>query len=240
MNIFYLRWKCKNIMANFYKRILIVGCLLIVISYSVLRYSSLPDSKFRYRNPDKGYRENLSEQQLEIEKLTFPLPVSAVCNNEVFLLISIFSQPENTERRNLIRTTWGNTYIKDFNKVKNPKEFHYGRTYKSADVVKTVFILAQSKNKNVMKAVLQEANYYNDIILGSHEEHYKNNTLKLKLALKSAYYNCKGTFFMKMDDDAFANPVMLVEWLKERPSYNLYTGFVHFGGGVQRDNNSKW
>ena len=184
--------------------------------------------------------ENLSEQQMEIEKLTFPLPESEVFKDEVFLLISVFSQPENTERRNLIRTTWGNTYVKDFDKVKNPKPFHYGRTYKLADVVKTVFVLAQSKNKSVMKAVLQEANYYNDIILGSHEEDYKNNTLKLKLALKSAYYNCKGTFFMKMDDDSFANPVVLVEWLKEKPSYNLYAGYTHFGGGVQRDNNSKW
>ena len=210
------------------------------VSYNGVRYLSLPIKKFKYRNPNEGDLENLSEQQMEIEELTFPLPVSAVCEDEVFLLISIFSEPKNIERRNLIRKTWGNTYIKDVGKVRNLKPFHFGRTYILTGVVKTVFVVGQSKNKYEMMSVFEEASYYKDIVLGGFQENYRNMTLKLKLALKSAYYNCKASFYMKMDDDSFANPVVIVEWLKERTLYNLYTGYTQIASPVVRDKRHKW
>ena len=179
-----------------------------------------------------------TDKRLAIEQATNPSPLSAVCTEEVFLIITVISLPEYAGRRNLIRQLWAN-YSRDISLLKNPKPFPFGKKYILKNVVKTVFIISKSRNKAVMNSVMEEARLKKDIVIGGTLEHYRNLTLKTKLALKWSA-NCKTKFFLKTDDDSFVNPVLLVEWLKVKPQRGLYTGLCSLGAGPIRDKGSKW
>ena len=230
-------------MAAFRRRIIIIAAISILALTTLYIFQHLRKSTintYKFRQPVQSDFSLLTEKQLTLEKVTDPLPISGYCSQEVFLIISVNSEPESAQRRNKIRETWANTYVKDVCNLKNPKSFQFGLTYSLTNVVKTVFVIGKSTDSSLMELVTQEANRYKDIIMGDSVEHYRNLTLKTKLAMKWAYFNCKSQYFIKMDDDSFANPVALVEWLKFQPIRRLYTGWAHFGAGVPRNNGSKW
>ena len=136
-----------------------------------------------------------TDKRLAIEQATNPSPLSAVCTEEVFLIITVISLPEYAGRRGLIRQLWAN-YSRDISLLKSPKPFPFGKKYILKNVVKTVFIISQSRNKAVMNSVMEEARLKKDIVIGGTLEHYRNLTLKTKLALKWSA-NCKTKFFLK-------------------------------------------
>lgn len=198
--------------------------------------------RFKYRNPEKDDFQKLNKVQLNIEHETDPLPESANCANKVFLLVLVVSQPENEERRRYIRDSWASSYAEDIHKLKSAvKPFLHGLKFTLENVFRTVFVMGKAKGGNtVMKKVLEEARLNKDIVFGSLQEDYQNLTMKTRLGLKWAYYECESVYVVKTDDDVFINPVPLVEWLKEMPLQNVYTGYCNFNSPVVRTKGNKW
>lgn len=194
------------------------------------------------RSADPKDLQNLGPEQLELEKATDPLPESTFCTREVFLLILVISQPGSFKRRDNIRDSWAFSYEDDHKRLKKRKPFPNNKNYFPKDVVKTVFIvgLPDSDDVVVIEKLRKESRLSKDIVFGKISESYRNLTLKTKLALKWAAYKCDTTFVIKTDDDVFVNPVVLVEWLKEMPLRNLYSGSCDYNSPVIRDKNSKW
>ena len=197
------------------------------------------ETNVKSRNSEKNDIMKLSKKQIALEHATDPLPLSAVCTDEVFLIIAVISLPIYAYRRELIRQSYANSYSKDINLLKIPKPFPGGKNYAPAIVIKTVFIISQSPDSTIMNSVLEEARLRKDIVIGGTLENYRNLTLKTKLALKWSN-KCKSKFFLKTDDDSFVNPVALVEWLKVQPQNRLYTGMCSLGGHPHRNKTSKW
>ncbi|XP_002158003.1 beta-1,3-galactosyltransferase 5 [Hydra vulgaris] len=194
---------------------------------------------YNFKNVDNILLSKLSKFQKKIEYLTDPLPNSASCSDPVFLLIAVVSQPSNYERREQIRNSWANTYSEDFDKLKVKKLFPNNKVYALSNVLKVVFIVGVPKDHSTSE-IYKEAILKKDIVFGSMEEDYKILVMKTRLALKWSYYNCQSSFFLKTDDDVFVNPVILIEWLKDIPQNNLYTGWCNFNSPVVRDKNNKW
>jgi len=199
-------------------------------------------NRFRIRNPEPEDLLKLTLEGLAFEKVSDPLPESPYCKREVFLTILVVSQPSDVERRRYIRDTWAHSYEDDYQKLKGKQPFPNGKSYIPSDVVRVVFVVGQSNGieSNVMQLLQEESRLSKDIVLGSMTENYRNLTLKTKLGLKWAYYECKTSYVLKTDDDVFVNPVVLVEWLKEIPKTNLYTGWCNFDSPVVRDKKNKW
>ena len=196
--------------------------------------------KFRVRNPDADDLKKLSKKDIAIETDSDPLPVSPYCTQPVFLTILVVSKPESAERRKYIRKSWAFSYEDDHDKLKEKKSFPYGAEYTPKNVVRVVFVLGRSKNAKVMKSVMIEADIHKDLVFGNVDEHYRNLTMKTKLGLKWAYFECKTSYLLKTDDDVFINPVPLVEWLKEMPSIKFYAGWCKSNSPVVRDKKNKW
>ena len=197
------------------------------------------ETNVKSRNSENNDITKLSEKRIALEHATDPLPLSAVCTDEVFLIIAVISLPIHAYRRALIRQSYANSYSKDINLLKIPKPFPDGKNYAPENVIKTVFIISQSPDSTIMNSVLEEARLKKDIVIGGTLENYRNLTLKTKLALKWSD-NCKSKFFLKTDDDTFVNPVALVEWLKVQPQNRLYTGMCTLDEHPHRDKTSKW
>ena len=193
-----------------------------------------------YRRPDPKLLEGLDKEFQSIERDTEPNQVSPKCRHQVFLLIVVVSAPDGYIRRNAIRSTWASIYQKHKDILRHTNPFPQNRHYHSEDVVKTVFLIGKSKAREHRDLVLTEAILYGDIVLGELSEDYRNLTMKTRLGLKWAYYHCQARYIVKTDDDVFMNPVQLVEWLKDQPQKNFYTGWCNFGSPVVRDKNNKW
>ena len=202
---------------------------------------SMPRTNYAYVNPDPSDLQKLSGYLLSIESATDPLPISAKCVKDIYLLVLVISQPDNFQRRQFIRDSWMNAYKENYNKLHASKTFQLDKMYTPANVVKVVFIVGQSKKgDSIMKKVHEEQKNNADLVIGALMEDYRNLTLKTRLALKWAYYECKSVFTIKTDDDVFINEVMLVEWLKRKPAEKLYTGCCNFNSPVVRNHMSKW
>ena len=196
--------------------------------------------KLKLRKPNPELLSGLSQHFKSVEDDTEPLPLSAKCQQKVFLILIVVSSPDGFVRRNAIRGTWSQSYYRNKHKKENVKEFSEGELYRPKEVVKVVFLIGYSENREIMNLVETEAKTYGDIVLGGLHEHYRNLTMKTRLGLKWAYYHCEAQYILKTDDDVFINPVPLVEWLNVQSRSKFYSGWCNFGSPVVRDPNNKW
>ena len=194
----------------------------------------------KYRKIDDRLLSKLDENNKLIEDDTNPLENSPKCKREVFLILLVVSSPDGFVRRNAIRTTWGQAYMrKDYDFRKNTK-VNNDEVYLPEDIVKTVFLIGMSPKKDISDLVETEAKVYGDVVLGGLHEHYRNLTMKTRLGLKWAYHHCKAKYILKTDDDVFVNPHPLVEWLRIQEREGFYSGWCNFNSPVVRDPNNKW
>ena len=87
------------------------------------------------------------------------------CGRQYFLLILVSSAPENFDRRDLIRQTWG-------------------AHDKVSPTWKTFFLLGKTRNPAQSDLIKTESNKYGDIIHGDYYEHYWNQSLKIQMAFE--------------------------------------------------------
>ncbi|XP_041967430.1 lactosylceramide 1,3-N-acetyl-beta-D-glucosaminyltransferase A [Alosa sapidissima] len=157
-----------------------------------------------------------------------------MCNGkDVLLLLFVKSSPENVERRQAIRSTWGNeSYIQEGLGV----------------TVKVVFALGVHPNTHqrasVQQALSEEDRTYKDLVQQDFEDTFHNLTIKLLLQFRWAHAHCAhASFLMSADDDIFIhmpNLVRYLQGLKEDGVQDFWAGHVHRGAPPIRRRDSKY
>lgn len=118
-----------------------------------------------------------------------------ICNKQTLYFVAVISKPSNYEKRNFIRTTWGNS---------------------SQTNVKILFILGLVEKILLQAAVDAENSQFGDIIQGNFIDSYFNLTYKHTLALKYFMYYCpQAMFAVKIDDDVLLNIPAVDTFLSE-------------------------
>ncbi|XP_034385977.1 lactosylceramide 1,3-N-acetyl-beta-D-glucosaminyltransferase A [Cyclopterus lumpus] len=155
--------------------------------------------------------------------------------DDVLLLLFVKSSPENFERRQAIRETWGN------------ESFVWSELGAS---VRLVFALGVHPNvgwrSRVQSALLQEDQAYGDLIQQNFLDTFHNLTSKLILQFHWGHKYCRqARFLMSADDDIFVHMPNLVEYLRQLLSSqsvakDLWVGHVHRGAPPVRRKESKY
>ena len=156
------------------------------------------------------------------------IPTSACkTNKRNLLLLMIFSQPMDIERRQHIRATWGKV------------------AHESGSIaVSHVFLLGILGEED--EAARQEAKKYGDILLGDFRDTYLNLTLKTIMGYNWFSSNCTNVdFLMKTDDDVYINTAALVTALQRKQRKTQKWQMEMFGyclgyNPVSRDLGKKW
>lgn len=162
-------------------------------------------------------------------------------NKDVLLLLFVKTSPENIERRNAIRSTWGNeTYIQ-----------------KSLGVtVRVVFVLGAIQTKKdeplwskrsgigFQEKLVQEDRVHGDLVQQDFIDSFHNLTLKLILQFHWKHHHCAhARFLMTADDDIFVHMPNLVSYLQDvssRGVTDFWIGRVHRGAPPVRNKDSKY
>lgn len=182
------------------------------------------------------------EQARSFSSFHYLLDHPEKCTNEdVLLLLFVKTSPENIERRNAIRFTWGNeTYIKNTLGV----------------TVKVVFALGAIQTKKgepswskrsgigFQEQLIQEDRVYGDLVQQDFLDSFHNLTLKLILQFHWMHNRCAhARFFMTADDDIFIHMPNLVSYLQDVSSKGItdfWIGRVHRGAPPIRSKDSKY
>ncbi|XP_053484373.1 lactosylceramide 1,3-N-acetyl-beta-D-glucosaminyltransferase B [Ictalurus furcatus] len=154
-------------------------------------------------------------------------------NQDVLLLLLVKSSPENFERRQAIRSTWGNeVYI----------EKNLGLT------VRVLFALGihpqPMDRKKLQQRLLWEDQIYQDLIQQDFLDTFHNLTVKLLLQLSWTHAYCNhARFLMSADDDIFVHMPNLIRYLQEVDRTGVkdfWIGKVHRGAPPIRKKDSKY
>ncbi len=155
--------------------------------------------------------------------------------DDVLLLLFVKSSPENFERRQAIRDTWGNV------------SFVLSELGAS---VRMVFALGVhpdvSQKSRVQSELLQEDQTYGDLIQLNFLDTFHNLTTKLILQFHWGHKYCpQAHFLMSADDDVFVHMPNLVKYLRQLLSRqtgakDLWVGHVHRGAPPIRRKESKY
>lgn len=155
--------------------------------------------------------------------------------DKVLLLLFVKSSPENSERRQAIRDTWGN------------ESFAWTELGAS---VRMLFALGVHRNgwqrAAVQRALRQEDRVYGDLIQQDFQDTFHNLTTKLILQFQWAHKYCRQAhFLMSADDDIFIHMPNLVKYLQQlqgRPSgaKDVWVGHVHRGAPPVRRKDNKY
>ncbi|XP_063172527.1 beta-1,3-galactosyltransferase 9 [Candoia aspera] len=133
----------------------------------------------------------------------------ACSKREVFLVVLVFSYPENLSRRNAIRKTWANlTHVQGYTTL-------------------VLFVLGKPSSATTQLEVIRETDQQQDLIQGAFLDTPENQTLKIKRAVEWTITYCSGArFILKIDEDMFANLQTLVEYLLNLRSHpeDIYLG----------------
>ncbi|XP_045898426.1 lactosylceramide 1,3-N-acetyl-beta-D-glucosaminyltransferase A-like [Micropterus dolomieu] len=154
---------------------------------------------------------------------------------DVLLLLFVKSSPENFERRQAIRDTWGN------------ESFVWSELGAS---VRMVFALGvhpdDERRSRVQSKLLQEDQAYGDLIQQNFFDTFHNLTTKLILQFHWVHKYCpQARFLMSADDDIFVHMPNLVKYLRQLLSgqsqgKGLWVGHVHRGSPPIRRKQSKY
>ncbi|CAG9761681.1 unnamed protein product [Ceutorhynchus assimilis] len=144
------------------------------------------------------------------------------CSEQTFLLVLIHSAPGNFQKRNVIRSTWGN------------------RTKK----IKIFYVMGKAL-LDIQNKILHENQINKDIIQGNFKDVYRNLTLKHIMSLKYATYHCpQAKYILKTDDDVFVNMPLMQNFvnfdLSPFGTSNLLFCSVRKSVSVLRTYRSKW
>ena len=156
--------------------------------------------------------------------------------SEVLLLLFVKSSPENRERRQAIRDTWGN-------------ESYVGAT--QGESVRVLFVLGVSpepepaERRRVQGDLEREDQSYGDLIQQDFLDTFHNLTTKLLLQFRWGHAYCRhARFLMTADDDIFVHMPNLVRYLRglvrRGAATDLWVGHVHVGAPPIRRKDSKY
>ncbi|XP_018429436.1 PREDICTED: putative UDP-GlcNAc:betaGal beta-1,3-N-acetylglucosaminyltransferase LOC100288842 [Nanorana parkeri] len=146
---------------------------------------------------------------------------SEVCSRqEVYLLLVIYSSPENKTRRERIRNTWGNT------------------TSVQGYVVTRVFMFGRADSEIVQSDIFNESQVHQDIVQGGFLETYTKETTKTIMMMEWIVTFCPNArFILKADQEMFVNVRSLAGYLLNLESRmdDIYIGRVIYHSVPDRD-----
>lgn len=152
-------------------------------------------------------------------------------DQDVLLLLFVKSSPENSGRRDAIRSTWGNeTYIRSA----------------LGAAVKVLFALGAPRRSpgGLQEQLVQEDRLHGDLVQQDFLDSFYNLTLKLLLQFHWTHRRCAhARFLMTADDDVFVHTPNLVRYLQDAGSkgvVDLWVGKVHRGAPPIRSKDSKY
>jgi hypothetical protein len=168
----------------------------------------------------RKFRRNITSHSLTITPLATPAFENT---STIFLLVVVLSAPGNSEKRNIVRKTWGRAENWVLNGKRTPllKRKFYG----------VAFIIGNSgtdqlDNENVGKEISKSK----DILLGNFTDSYHSLVTKDLMAFSWAL-TINFTYVMKADDDVYVNVPLVMSWLSNKCSNlprDLYAGKVHW------------
>ena len=130
--------------------------------------------------------------------------------SRINLLIAIKSICKNSDRRNSIRMSWGNSSWTEEN-----LEIHS----------KTVFLLGACNSQTDQNSIEVEEALTNDIIQWDFLDTFQNLTVKQCLFLQFLKINASSiTHVYQGDDDVFVNPVKLVDLIRKHENEQILIG----------------
>lgn len=133
----------------------------------------------------------------------------------IFVLFLVKSAVENIERRNAIRTTWGN------------------ESYVNYLPIRRIFLLGDTQYLKQRVSINEEHSQYKDIVQYNFKDGYSNNTLKTIGGLMWTIKHCSGAkYVLLVDDDHFVSTGLLLKYLmdsKFSTNKYLYLGSVETG-----------
>ena len=221
----------------------------VVVIYLILQYSndertriSTMEEKWeeRQKTNSTGFDEistkysSFKNVRTQCSQLTFSFAAHVTQpnfnnkNTNIFLLVLITSGVEKLyyERRNSVRSTWGNKSTKTA--LKNWER---------------VFVLGNTLNTQQSDDILQEAAVFNDILVVDMKDNYNNIVIKIFSGLLWSLIYVNPRFILKADDDVYVRVPYLISWLDNYANDNyagdkLYGGYVIGDGEVKRA--EKW
>nr|XP_055039269.1 lactosylceramide 1,3-N-acetyl-beta-D-glucosaminyltransferase A [Misgurnus anguillicaudatus] len=199
--------------------------------------SHMKSYSYRYMiNSFSFVNKSLSVSQEEAARFnSFPylLNQNNVCKDkDVLLLLFVKSSPENFERRQAIRSTWGNeSYV----------------SHELGVILKVVFVMGvhtDVSNSFLLQDLQEEHKNYGDLVQQEFLDTFHNLTIKLLLQFRWMHENCAhARFMMSADDDVFVHMPNLVRYLQDLRRRNVrdhWVGHVHRGAPPIRSKNSKY
>ena len=155
---------------------------------------------------------------------TFTIVPNSICDDmkkEFLLLIVVTSAVQNSEKRQIIRDTWGK---------------------KINDDIKLIFLVGEPSNDiNLQTKVFNEQQEMGDLLQGTFIDSYYNLTIKSLFMLKWFNSSCvkrRVKYLMKVDDDVYVNVQELENMVNENKKLNMLIGSIHCG--AQPMTHGKW
>lgn len=142
---------------------------------------------------------NISEYLPPDDSSPIQLP-KTFCDPPSFVLVLVYSSPENREARDAIRETWASH--------KNISDV----------TLSFFFLLGETRNQTLQEEILEEGESLGDVIQERFLDAYTNLTLKTVTMLKLVSKHCLNStrFVLKIDDDIFLRTDAFVEKMKNK------------------------
>ena len=172
--------------------------ILLIILLVLLLLFFLKDRKLVLNQ----FKDTISSNYIEPNSEFFLNPKELICNQrgkQLFVAFVIIA-PESFERRNVIRTTWGDNLL-------------------APDDFKVIFTVGLSKNSTVNEMIVKEFKLYQDIIqINNFYDSYFNMTTKIMMSLKWITKHCyNAQYILRINDDVMANTLALIKYFKSIP-----------------------
>ncbi|KAM6172513.1 acetylgalactosaminyl-O-glycosyl-glycoprotein beta-1,3-N-acetylglucosaminyltransferase [Erethizon dorsatum] len=164
----------------------------------------------------------------------FPLlwdaPSKCAGRRAVFLLLAVKSSPENYERRELIRRTWGQ------------ERSYRGRPVRRLFLLGTPGPQQAARALQLAELVGLEAREHGDVLQWAFTDTFLNLTLKHVHLLDWLALRCpRAHFLLSCDDDVFVHTANVLSFLEaQSPNGHLFTGQLMRGSVPIRDSWSKY
>ncbi|XP_053138363.1 beta-1,3-galactosyltransferase 9 [Hemicordylus capensis] len=160
---------------------------------------------------ERARKLDMSPRKTGISK-GYVLTSSEACSREeIFLLVLVFSSPENSSRRDTIRETWANlTHIRGYRTL-------------------VLFALGKPSSEATQLEVIKEWQKHRDLVEGVLLDSPENQTLKTTMVVEWTITFCpRARFILKADEEMFVNLPSLVEYLLSLRTHpeDIYLGRV--------------
>ncbi|KAF5306349.1 hypothetical protein FQR65_LT07373 [Abscondita terminalis] len=202
--------------------------LCVTIALTIIFLSGLLTHLFEndyHTNFEYPYKGDIRDSLLQLEHNEIPdiTPINTynygyiskcedkctVEDSTLRLVYIIKSSPENLERRQAIRKTWG-----------------YEKRFSDVDI-RTVFILGE--RKGTQTNIDEESLQYHDIVQANFTDSYFNNTIKTMMGIKWAVTECSnGKFYMFVDDDYYVSTRNVLRFIRNPTHYPEYVSSYKF------------